>query len=696
MTTTDLFGVGFVGAALALGFAGFQAWTLLRVPKAGGDELQPATDALRKGGSAHWMWQAGPSLALFAAAVCGIFALERMGALDSPHLPWAFLTGGLWPLLAALLGEKLTLAAWARMVGAARKDLNLGLNALLSAGTVHSFLLAGLGLGEVTGWIFFLSRTAGYDAPQLAHTLLTFGLGAALAAFLLRAGGSIFFQSARLMDQGEDLSGSPRDPAAIVRWVGGQAGASGLGCDLYSSYLLILPAAIALGAKAYGEHGMIWNAMLFPLAVAAAGALASLLGTALIHAGGQAGQRSLLTAARKGSWAAALLTAAASAPLSYFLLGDWAPAISVTSGLLLGCLLDCTAEAPVRDGSRRAKAMAKLAADGSAATLLGGLSTGMASLLLPLLLLAAGLGTAYWAAGGALPPADSAALTAGLPRGLYGVALAAVGLTSTLGLSGATGALGPLADSLRGLVRQTGSSEGARTHADALDSLGCALSSAGRTRSTAAAALATLLLLFSYTSLLKEQLPGLTAWPPALAVGALLGALLPLFFLAIAVSGVQRGGQLLSAEVRRQSKEPRGSLKGKADLDYAKCVSLCARPAICQTAFGALLAVGCPLLVGRLLGPQAVTQLLVGVLATGLLLALWLGSMGGLWDSGKRHIEAGRHGGAGSEAHAAALTGDAVGAVLRDATVPILNGMMKLCFTAAITALTLFTQWSAL
>ncbi len=507
----DLFGVGFAGAALALGFAGFQAWTLLRAPKAEGDELQPMTDALRRGGSAHWKWQSVPVLALFAAAACGVFGLDRLGAPDNSYLPWAFLTGGLWPLLAALLGEMLTLAAWPRMVGATRKDLNLGLKTLLSAGAIHSFLLAGLGLSEVTGWIFFLSRTAGYDAPQLTHTLLTFGLGAALASFLLRAGGSIFFQSARLMDQGEDLSGSPRDLAAIVRWVGGQAGANGPGCDLYGSYLLILPAAIALGAKAYGEHGMIWNAMLFPLAVAAAGALASLLGTALIHAGGQAGQRALLAVARKGTWAAALLTAAASAPLSYFLLGAWTPALSVTSGLLLGCLLDCTAEALAQGSGRRAKAMAKLADGGAAATLLGGLGAGMACLLLSLLLLAAGLFAAYWAAGGALPPADSAALAAGLPRGLYGVALAAVGLTSTLGLSGTTGAFGTLADSLRALVRQTGSHEGAWSNADALDCLGCALSASGRTRSVVAAALASLLLLSSCTSLLEEALPGLTA-----------------------------------------------------------------------------------------------------------------------------------------------------------------------------------------
>ncbi len=175
-------------------------------------------------------------------------------------------------------------------------------------------------------------------------------------------------------------------------------------------------------------------------------------------------------------------------------------------------------------------------------------------------------------------------------------------------------------------------------------------------------------------------------------VSALLGVLLPFSSLVIAVSGVQRGGQPLSAEVRRQSKDPRGSLKGKADLDYAKCVSLCARPAICHASFGALLAMGCPLLVERLLGPQAIPQFLIGVLAAGLLLALWLSSMGSLWDSGKRYIEAGRHGGAGSEAHAAALTGDAVGAVLREAAVPTLSGMIKLCFTAAITVLVLLAQ----
>lgn len=694
MTTTDLFGVGFVGATLALGFAGFQAWTLFHAPKAEGDELQPVTDALRQGGGARWKWRCLPTLALFAAGVCGMFALGRLNLLDNPYVPWAFLTGGLWPLLSSFLGETLTSTAWSHTVGAVGKNPNQGLKTLLAAGAVHSFLLAGLGLGEVTSWIFFLSRAAGYDAPQLARALLTFGLGASFTSFLLRAGGSIFSQSAslaaRLTNQGDpDLSGSLRDPAAIVRWAGGQAGANGLGCDLYSSYLLILPAAIALGAKAYGEHGMIWNAMLFPLAIAAAGALASLLGTALIHAGDQAGQRALLSATRKGNWAAALLTAAASAPLSYFLLGDWTPAVSVASGLLLGCLLDCMAETLVRDGGRRAKNMAKLADSGGAATLLGGLSAGMGTLPLPLLLLTAGLYTAYWAAGGILPPAGSDTLAAGLPRGLYGVALAAVGFTSTLGLSGATGALGPLADSLRVLVHQVGSSEETRTHADALDCLGCALSASGRTRSAVAAALASLLLLSSYAFLLEEQNPGLTAWHPALTVCTLLGALLPFLFLTIAVSGVQRGGQLLSAEARLQSKESRGSFKGKADLDYAKCVGLCARPAVCQAALSILLAVGFPLLAGRMFDPQAVARLLAGVLATGLPLVLWLSSAGSLWDSGKRYIEAGRHGGAGSEAHTAALMGDAVGAVLRDAVVPTLNGMMKLCFTTAIAALAL-------
>jgi len=691
----DIFWIGFVGAALALGFAGFQLWRVWKAPK-GDEQVLAAVPALRSGLHAYWKRQYITLALLFAAAVGGMFGLNYAGVLDNPFIPFAFLSGGAWPILATFLGVKLAQLAAPRAVTAAGENLDKGLHCLLSTGAAVSFLLAGLGLGEVTGWFFVLRYYAGYDAVQLTRTLLTFGLGAAFSSFFLRAGGGMCFQcadlGARLVEQADpSLADAPNSPAAVARCVGAMAGANGVMSDLYDSYLLILPASIALGAAAYSDYGMIWNAMLLPLVVASIGALAALLGTVLIRADERTDQRFLLGAVRKGTYAAALLTAAVAAPAVFFLLGEWRSCLTVVAGLAAGCLVSHFAESLVRDGSRRAKNLARFADTGAATTLLGGVSTGTVSTLLPFLLLLATALFAFWVGGGTLVSPDPAQVEAGLAKGLYGVSLAAVGFVSTLGLTAATASFGPLSQSLDTFVRQTEADEGARSRVDALDALGSATAAAGRAMSAASAALAALLLLVSFLT----QMDGtaLISWNAlAVTIGALPGAFLPLLFVALALSGVQRGGQLLYTEVRRQFKEIRGILKGKADPDYAKCVDICARHALYQAMLCAFFAVGCPLALGLLLGPQSLVGLLLGLMAVGAPLSLCLCSSGAAWDNVKRYIESGRHGGSGSEAHTAALTGDATGAVLRDAAAPTLNVLMKLCFTTAITALALLAQ----
>ena len=687
----NLFWVGLVGALIALIFALTQAKKVLKFSE-GTELMQKLAASIRKGANAYLKRQYTTVAKIFIIVFVILLILAGVGMLDNWFIPFAFLTGGIWSGLAGFVGMKIATSANARTANAAHESLNRGLNVAFSSGAVMGFTVVGLGLLDVSIWFHILKYIAGFEAAQIAQTMVMFGMGASFMALFGRVGGGIFTKAA---DVGADLVGKveagipeddPRNPATIADNVGDNVGdVAGMGADLYESYVGSILATFALGASAYAADGLTWNAMLLPLIIAVVGVVCSVIGTFLIRTKENATQKSLLATLRKGTYTAAVLAAVIAAPVTYYIMGSWGPYIAILAGLVAGCAIGYFTEYYTSDTYKPTQGLADSTETGAATTIIGGISLGMKSTAAPIVIIGVAIIVSFLAAGGSLTT-NAANYGELFSKGLYGIGIAAVGMLSTLGITLATDAYGPVADNAGGIAEMSGLGEEVRNRTDALDSLGNTTAATGKGFAIGSAALTALALLVSYVDVVKVKVDtlDLSITNPAVLVGLFVGAMLTFLFAALTMSGVQRAAQSIVVEVRRQFKEIAGIMEGKADPDYASCVDLCTKGALHEMVVPSLLAIVVPVVTGLILGAEAVVGLLGGVTVTGFVVAVFMSNAGGAWDNAKKYIESGTHGGKGSDCHKAAVIGDTVGDPLKDTSGPSLNILIKLCSTVSI------------
>ena len=693
----NLFWIGFVGAALALIFAYLQKCKVMKCSE-GDEKMVKIASSIRAGANAYLKQQYSTVAKVFAVVfvILLIIAFASKGQMLSRVTPFAFLTGGIWSMLAGLIGMKIATAANARTANAAHESLNHGLNVAFSSGTVMGFTVVGLGILDITLWFIGLRYIGKITDPTvLANIMVMNGMGASFMALFARVGGGIYTKAA---DVGADLVGKveagipeddPRNPATIADNVGDNVGdVAGMGADLYESYVGSILATFALSAAAnYG-----WSGMLLPVALAVCGIVCSLIGSFLIKTKEDATQMSLLKSLRTGTYTAAALSAVLALPLSYLILGPeqhcWGVYVAILCGLIGGCAIGYFTEYYTSDNYKPTQHLAAASETGSATIIIGGISLGLKSTMASILIVSVAILLSYFCAGGTTTIIDaSGAFTAEFNQGLYGIGIAAVGMLSTLGITLATDAYGPVADNAGGIAEMSGLPEEVRDRTDALDSLGNTTAATGKGFAIGSASLTALALLVSYVNIVQTRTPetlNFTLTSPSVLVGLFIGAMLTFVFSALTMSAVQTAAQSIVVEVRRQFREIVGIMDYKADPDYAACVSLCTKGALHEMVAPALLAVVVPIVTGLILGPTGVVGLLGGVSVTGFAMAVFMSNAGGAWDNAKKYIERGNHGGKGSPQHKAAVVGDTVGDPFKDTSGPSLNILIKLCSTVSI------------
>ena len=683
-----LFWIGFVGAVVAGLFAVLQAKKVMGYSE-GTEKMQKLAASIREGANAYLKRQYTTVLKVFAIVfvVLLVIAFASGGKMLSKFTPFAFVTGGIWSMLAGLVGMKIATSSNARTAQAASESLNKGLRVAFSSGSVMGFTVVGL-------WFFLLRYAFGIDDPvQLGNIMVMNGMGASFMALFARVGGGIYTKAA---DVGADLVGKveagipeddPRNPATIADNVGDNVGdVAGMGADLYESYVGSILATFALSAVGgYGFAGM-----LLPMSLAVVGIICSIIGSFLVKTKENASQQALLKSLRTGTYTAAILAAVLAAPLCYLLLGTagWGVYVAILCGLIGGCAIGYFTEYYTSDTYKPTQELAAASETGSATIIIGGISLGLKSTLTSILIVAAAVLISYFAAGGSKTIVDGAGhFTEAFNKGLYGIGIAGVGMLSTLGITLATDAYGPVADNAGGIAEMAGLPEEVRERTDALDSLGNTTAATGKGFAIGSASLTALALLVSYVNIVQdntEEILNFTLTSPTVLVGLFIGAMLTFVFSAFTMSAVQRAAQSIVVEVRRQFKEIPGIMEYKADPDYAQCVSLCTQGALHEMVAPALLAIVVPLATGLILGPTGVVGLLGGVSVTGFAMAVFMSNAGGAWDNAKKYIEGGHHGGKGSEQHKAAVVGDTVGDPFKDTSGPSLNILIKLCSTVSI------------
>ena len=685
--TENLFWLGLAGAILAILFALVQSRKVLSFSE-GNDTMKKIAAAIRQGARAYLRHQYLTVLKVFLVVFVLLLALAFFGQLDNWFIPFAFLTGGIYSAIAGFVGMSIATSANARTAQAASESLNKGLNVAFSSGAVMGFTVVGLGLLDISVWFHILKYLAGFDAAQIAQTMVMFGMGASFMALFARVGGGIFTKAA---DVGADLVGKveagipeddPRNPATIADNVGDNVGdVAGMGADLYESYVGSILATFALGVAAYAGQDRAWNAMLLPILLATVGIVCSIVGSFLIRTKEGASQRELLGTLRRGTYTAAVVAAIVAAPLTYWLLGNWGVYIAILCGLIGGCAIGYFTEYYTSDTYKPTQKLANATETGAATTIIGGLSLGMLSTIAPILIVGVAVIVAFLAAGGTLAT-GSAEYTLNFSQGLYGIGIAAVGMLSTLGITLATDAYGPVADNAGGIAEMSGLGEEVRERTDALDSLGNTTAATGKGFAIGSAALTALALLVSYVDIVATKVdfvPDLSITNPAVLVGLFVGAMLTFVFGALTMSAVQRAAQSIVMEVRRQFREITGIMAGTADPDYASCVTLCTKGALREMVVPSLLAIIVPIATGLILGVEGVVGLLGGVSITGFAMAVFMSNAGGAWDNAKKYI-----GGKGSDCHKAAVIGDTVGDPFKDTSGPSLNILIKLVSTVSI------------
>ncbi|MBE6618147.1 MAG: sodium-translocating pyrophosphatase, partial [Ruminococcaceae bacterium] len=561
-----------------------------------------------------------------------------------------------------------------------------GLRVAFSAGSVMGFTVVGLGLLDISIWFFILKFAFGLGAAEITSAMLTFGMGASSMALFARVGGGIFTKAA---DVGADLVGKveagipeddPRNPAVIADNVGDNVGdVAGMGADLYESYVGSIISACALGVAAFNGS---FNAMALPLLIATVGILCSVFGTFLVRTKEGATQKQLLKALSRGTNFSAILIAIVSLPLVYFVLGksDWTIYFAILSGLVAGVLIGQSTEHFTSDSYKPTKHLASTSETGTATIIIDGLSVGMKSTFIPIIIIGLCVLVAYYVSGGNTSAA----------KGLYGIALAAVGMLSTLGITLATDAYGPVADNAGGIAEMAGLEKEVRERTDALDSLGNTTAATGKGFAIGSAALTALALMVSYIDKVNsieggaEKIANLSITNPTVLIGLFVGACLPFLFASLTMSSVGRAAQSVVKEVRRQFREIKGLMDGKAEADYASCVDLCTKASLREMILPTIVAVVVPIVLGIVLGCSGVVGMLAGATASGFLMAVFMSNSGGAWDNAKKYIESGVYGGKGSENHKSAVVGDTVGDPFKDTSGPAINILIKLLSMVSI------------
>ena len=687
--------IGFIGAVIALLFAVIQRKKVMSYSE-GNATMQKIAKSIREGANAYLKHQYSTVAKVFAVVfvILAIIAFGSGGSMLSKFTPFAFLTGGIWSMLAGLIGMKIATNANARTAQAASEGLNRGLRVAFSSGSVMGFTVVGLGMLDISLWLVGLYFLAGITDPvELGNIMVMNGIGASFMALFARVGGGIYTKAA---DVGADLVGKveagipeddPRNPATIADNVGDNVGdVAGMGADLYESYVGSILATFALGACA----GYGWQGMILPLALAVCGIICSIIGSFLVKTKEDATQKSLLTSLRTGTYTAAVLSAIISAVLCYFIMGEnWLGIfIAILCGLIGGCAIGYFTEYFTSDNYKPTKKLAAASETGAATIIIGGISLGLMSTIASILIVAAAILISYFAAGGTTSILDATGgFSAEFNQGLYGIGIAAVGMLSTLGITLATDAYGPVADNAGGIAEMSGLPEEVRDRTDALDSLGNTTAATGKGFAIGSASLTALALLVSYVNIVQTRTTetlNFTLTSPTVLVGLFIGAMLTFVFSAMTMSAVQTAAQSIVLEVRRQFREITGIMEGKTDPEYGKCVALCTKGALHEMVAPALLAVIVPIITGLILGPTGVVGLLGGVSVTGFAMAVFMSNAGGAWDNAKKYIERGNHGGKGSEQHKAAVVGDTVGDPFKDTSGPSLNILIKLCSTVSI------------
>ena len=688
----NLFLLGFIGAAVALIFAFIQRGVVMKHSE-GNDKMVEIAQAIRDGANAYLKHQYMTVGKVFAIVFVILLIMAFAGGdMLSKFTPFAFITGGVFSMLAGFIGMKIATNSNARTAQAAYEGLNKGLRVAFSSGSVMGFTVVGLGMLDVTMWFCILHFAFGITDPvELGNIMVMNGMGASFMALFARVGGGIYTKAA---DVGAELVGKveagipeddPRNPATIADNVGDNVGdVAGMGADLYESYVGSILATFALAATAgYGFRGM-----LLPLMIAVTGMVCSLIGSFMVKTKEDADQKSLLKTLRTGTYSAAVLAAICAAVLTYVIMGNMGIFVAILCGLIGGCAIGYFTEYYTSDTYKPTQELAAASETGSATIIIGGISLGLKSTASSILIVGAAVLISYFAAGGSLTIVDEAgAFTAAFNQGLYGIGIAGVGMLSTLGITLATDAYGPVADNAGGIAEMAELPEFVRDRTDALDSLGNTTAATGKGFAIGSASLTALALLVSYVSIVQTKTSDVLNFSltsPTVLVGLFIGAMLTFVFSAFTMGAVQTAAQTIVTEVRRQFKEIPGIMEYKAKPDYQACVGMCTKGALHEMVVPALLAIIVPIVTGLILGPTGVVGLLGGVSVTGFAMAVFMSNAGGAWDNAKKYIERGNHGGKGSEQHKAAVVGDTVGDPFKDTSGPSLNILIKLVSTVSI------------
>ena len=722
-----------VASLVALGFAWYFFRAMMRESE-GTPRMQEIASHVRKGAMAYLKQQYRVVAIVFVILVL-FFAFLAYGlGVQNPWVPFAFMTGGFFSGLAGFIGMRTATYASARTAHAASKSLNKGLKVAFRSGAVMGLVVVGLGLLDISVWYLildhFIDATGDQKLMVITTTMLTFGMGASTQALFARVGGGIYTKAA---DVGADLVGKveagipeddPRNPATIADNVGDNVGdVAGMGADLYESYCGSILATAALGAAAFAG-GMQMEAVLAPMLIAAVGILLSVLGIFFVRTKEGASMKQLLGALGVGVNGSSILIAIFTFIILHALqIDNWLGlSFSVIVGLVAGIIIGQSTEYYTSHSYKPTRKIAQSAETGPATVIISGIGMGMISTAIPVVTIAVAIILSYLCATGF--DVENMISAGNISKGLYGIGIAAVGMLSTLGITLATDAYGPIADNAGGNAEMSGLDPEVRKRTDALDALGNTTAATGKGFAIGSAALTALALLASYIEEVKigmqhigqttmELADGtvkaveqanildmmdyfqVTLMNPNVLVGAFIGAMMAFLFCGLTMNAVGRAAQSMVNEVRRQFREIKGILQGEATPDYARCVEISTKGAQREMLFPSLLAIVVPIVVGFIFGVAGVMGLLIGSLSAGFVLAVFMANSGGAWDNAKKYIEEGNFGGKGSDNHKATVVGDTVGDPFKDTSGPSLNILIKLMSMVSIVVAGL-TVWGSL
>ncbi len=720
MNLPNVFWLVPIASVMALSMAYYFFRSMMRADE-GTPRMREIASYVRSGAMSYLKQQYKVVTVVFVVLAVIFAFMAYVLKWQNPWVPFAFLTGGFFSGLAGFCGMKTATYASARTANAARQSLDGGLRIAFRSGAVMGLTVVGLGLLDIAIWFFVLSCF--YQGDHMAlititTTMLTFGMGASTQALFARVGGGIYTKAA---DVGADIVGKveadipeddPRNPATIADNVGDNVGdVAGMGADLYESYCGSILSTAALGATAFAMSGeMQMRAVIAPMLIAAVGVFLSIFGIYLVRTKEGATMKDLLRSLSVGTNVSALLIAAATFAILYLLgIEGWLGlSFSVITGLAAGVIIGQATEYYTSHSYRPTQKIAEAGLTGSATVIIKGIGTGMISTCIPVITIGVAIMLSYLCANGF----DLTMSAAALSKGLYGIGIAAVGMLSTLGITLATDAYGPIADNAGGNAEMSELGDEVRHRTDALDALGNTTAATGKGFAIGSAALTALALLASYieevkiamertgatlTNLRGEVISAaqatipdfmnyfqVTLMNPRVLVGAFIGAMAAFLFCGLTMEAVGRAAQKMVEEVRRQFREIKGILEGKATPDYGSCVEISTRAAQHEMIFPSLLAIAIPIVVGIVLGVAGVLGLLVGGLAAGFTLAIFMANAGGAWDNAKKMVEEGNFGGKGSFAHKATIVGDTVGDPFKDTSGPSLNILIKLMSMVSI------------